>query len=207
MPLSELAALARRHILALSIVFIVTLGIAYEFKHTKPAYTETSTVALGVGNSNGAAYQSSLITTGQIVVIWISGAQGKQQLADAGVGSNFTVSLVNSQNLDQPQYSNPYLTVSETNPDAATTHKDFSDGMKILLDGIVELQSKFHLPTGDHVTARMLADSGPVAQIGSESRSYGALAFLGLVAAYVTSRSLDNRAVRSRRRDAMQPAE
>ena len=46
MSLSELVGLARRHFIAVAVVFLVALGIAYDFKHTNPGYAETATVAL-----------------------------------------------------------------------------------------------------------------------------------------------------------------
>lgn len=196
MSLSELAGLARRHFIALAVVFIVALGIAYDFKHTNPGYAETATVALTTASPHNSSYDGSLITTCQIVVAWISGPEGQRRLQHAGVDSGFTVALVNDSNADDPQYDHPYLTVSATNQDAAATHREFVNGMAVLNERLAGTQASAQMPAQMRVTALVLADSGPNTLKGSRSRTYGALGFLALVAAYLIAKFLDNKSAR-----------
>ena len=52
------------------------------------------------------------------------------------------------------------------------------------------------MPAQMRVTALVLADSGPNTLKGSRSRTYGALGFLALVAAYLIAKFLDNKSAR-----------
>jgi hypothetical protein len=200
MSITELLGLARRHIITVALVLIVTLGIAYSFKHTNPGYTETGTVALATNSVENSYYDNSLITTGLILVDWMSGPEGQHQLQQVGVGSGFTVAVVNESNIDDPRYPYPDLTVTSTNPNAAVAHSEFINGIAVLDAKLASLQAPVKVSSQLRVTARVLSDSGPVTQEGSRVRAYGALGFLALVAAYLIARFLDNRSVRSSRR-------
>lgn len=199
MSLSDLLVLARRHILVIIVVFLVFLGVAYDFKHSRPAYKETATVVFQVPNADNATYLSSQITTCQILVMQISGAKGQQQLRHVGIDGGFTAVVVNSSNADEPSLQHPYLTVSATGQSAAAARSEFTAGMGVLADDMKTLQARFHLPTDDQISALTLSNSGPVTQAGSESRAYAALVLLALVSAYVIARTLDNRVIRWRR--------
>jgi hypothetical protein len=194
--LSELAGLARRHIIAVGIVLLVALGIAFDFKHTNPGYAETATVALATESPHNSSYDGSLITTCEYIVAWISGPDGEHQLQRAGVDSGFDVVIVNNSNADDPLYNNPYLTVSMTNPDAAVTHRDFVAGMAVLSEGLASEQASDRMPAQLRITARIISDGGLQTLSGSRSRTYGGLLFLTLVTAYVIAKFLDNRSVR-----------
>lgn len=196
MSLSELAGLARRHVIAVTVVFLIALGIAYDFKHTNPGYAETATVTLTTASPHNSSYEGSLITTCQVVVAWISGPEGQRSLQHVGAGSGFTVTLVNDSNADDPQYEHPYLTASATNLDAAATHREFVKGMDVLNERLASTQASAQMPAQMRVTALVLADSGPNTLAGSRSRTYGALGFLALVAAYLIARFFDNRSAR-----------
>jgi hypothetical protein len=196
MSVTELLGLARRHILAVTLVLLVALGIAFDFKHTNPGYTETATVALATNSPQNLSYDASLITTCQIITAWISGPEGQHRLQQIGAGSGFTVALINESNVDDPSYPNPDLTVSATNLNAAVTHRQFVSGMAVLDAKLASMQAPAKVSSQLQVTARVLSDSGPVSQAGSKLRTYGALAFLALVAAYVLAKSLDSRSLR-----------
>jgi hypothetical protein len=196
MSVNELLGLARRHIIAVTLVLLVALGIAFDFKHTNPGYTETATVALATNGLQNPSFGASLITTCQIVTAWISGPEGQHQLQRVGVDSGFSVALVNDANADDPTYNYPDLTVSMTNPDAAVTHRGFVSGMAVLNQELAATQASAKVPAQLRITARILSDSGPETQAGSKVRTYGALMFLALVAAYVSAKFLDNRSVR-----------
>lgn len=196
MSLSELVGLARRHVIAVAVVFLIALGIAYDFKHTNPGYAETATVALTTASPHNSSYDGSLITTCQIVVAWIAGPEGQRSLQHVGVDSGFTVALVNDSNADDPQYDHPYLTVIATNQEVAVTHREFVNGMAVLNERLTGTQASAHMPAQMRVTALVLADSGPSTLTGSRSRTYGALGFLTLIAAYLVAKFLDSKSVR-----------
>jgi hypothetical protein len=198
--ISQLVALGRRHFIIVAVVFIVALGIAYEFKHTNEGYAETATVSLASNSPDNSSYDGSLINTCEFLVTWISGPEGQSQLQQIGVDGGFSVSLVNASNADDPQYYHPYLAVSMTDQNAASERQEFAQGIALLQRELASLQASDKMPPQMQVNAQVLDDSGPVTQQGSRVRVYGSLLFLALVAAYMLTKLLDGRGARLSRR-------
>jgi O-antigen ligase len=193
--LSELAALTRRHFVAAGLVLLMALGIAYVFRQTPPVYKETATLALKPPSSDPGSFESnySLILTGEVMVKWAAGAQGQERLREAGVDSGFSVTLLNYANEEDPVYKTPYIIVSATAGSPMATHDAFTAGTRIFDDELVTQQVKTHIAADGRVTADLLGDSGPILQAGSTARVLGGLAFLTIVAAYMTASLLDRR--------------
>jgi hypothetical protein len=199
MSLSDLLALARRHILAVIAVLLFFLGIAYDFESTQPAFKQTAIIAFEAPNIHKGTYVISQITTCQILVLELSGAQGQQQLRHVGINGEFTIAVVNSSNADEPILRHPYLTVSAIGQSAAAARSAFTAGMGVLAEDMKSLQARFQLPAAAQISALTLSNGTPVEQVGSKSRAYAALIFLALAATYVIARMIDNRVIRLRR--------
>jgi hypothetical protein len=197
----QLAALARRHLIAVSLILLVTAGIAIGFRYTGPGYEETTVVAVepeifrtvpAISDADSFLENASLITTCQLLVTRLSGPQGEAQLRQAGVTGSFAVSVVNSSNSDTPDYTYPYLSVSVTGRDPDATHDQWTGAMQVISTDIADLPGNQHLAQHRIVTY-VLSDSGPISQRGSLVRTYAALMFLALVAMYLICRFLDRR--------------
>jgi polysaccharide biosynthesis protein PslJ len=201
--LSELAALIRRHFIAVGVVLLIALGIAYVFKQPPHAYEETGTLALTPASSVPDSFGTnhSLILTGEVMVKWVAGAQGQERLRQAGVDDRFNVTLLNYANEEDPVYKQPYLIISATADSQMAAHDAFTAGIRIFDDGLVTQQVNARVAPDERVTAELLEDSGSVLQPASTARVLGGLAFLTIVAVYMTASFLDRRQLRPRRKN------
>jgi hypothetical protein len=193
--LGELAALARRHAVAVLMVLLLAAATAYSFKHTPPTYQESATVILTAGSQPYGTFGKSLITTGEVVADWIMGPQGRQQLG-LNAADGFGVALVNYSNQEYPLYAVPYLTVSASAQDPATAHRTFSTVIQIIDEYLQAHQRQAGVARGLRVTTTVIGDTGPLIQPGSRIRSFAGLAMLTVMAAYLVSSFLDRHPVR-----------
>lgn len=196
---SELAALARRHVLAVMMILLAAAATAYSFKHTPPTYTESATVALVAPNAH--PYMSdgtTLLTTSEVVVDWIQGAQGQQEVHQAGVVGGFDVAMLNFANQEYPYYVVPYFTVSASGQDPAAAHRAFTIVTRVINNHLAALQQQKGVSPANSISTGILGDSGPLIQRGSSKRSFAGLLLLTIVAAYLALKFLDRRPIRPR---------
>lgn len=198
----------RRHIFAVTLILVVTAGIAIDFKYAPNTYTETATVAVEPESfqsieplSIDSSYlqNTSLIATCQLLVMHFSGLQGKAQLRQAGISADFTVSLVNDGNADEPVYDHPELLVSATDENPHGAHQQLGDGMQVIAADVAGFEAGHKFSNQNRINTYVLSDSGPISQRGSLVRSYAALSFISLVATFLACRFLDRRSRRDRR--------
>jgi hypothetical protein len=208
---SQICALARRRILAVAFVLLITVGIGIYFRQTRPLYIENAMVAIEPIGASGSPFSNnsedvsiydarndSLIITCQLIAMQISDRQGAGQLAHLRVGSNFTIVLNNSANANNPLYRYPYLQIFTSDYSPAATHSQFVQGMRTVSSDVATLQSTDNISVSHKIETRILEDSGPVDQRGSAVRSDAALALLGLVAAFLLANFFDRRMSRVR---------
>ena len=205
---AQLASLARRHIFSVGLILLVVAGLAFSLKHTKQAYTETATVVVETAGfktveplnvDSNFLRNSALINTCELLVMYLDGPQGQAQLRQAGIGSNLAVSIVNSNNADQPSYTYPDLLVSATGADPDMAHRDFNQGVQVIDAELARLQVGDQFPAENQIQTYLVSDSGPVSQRGSSVRGFAALIFLGLVAVFMVCSFLDNHPLSVRR--------
>ena len=199
---SQLVALARRHILAVCLIALVTAGIAIDFKYTPPQYKETATLVLEpqtfssvepVNADDNYLQDSSLIYTSLLLVMHLSSPQGETQFRQAGITGNFSIAVINSYNADSPSYTYPDLSVSVSGRSPGTAHQQFGIAMQVIHANIAEFQTGRQFSNRDRLVAYTLSDGGPISQRGSLARAYAALVFCFLVATFLTCRFLDRR--------------
>ena len=199
MSLSELAALARRHAVALTVVLLLAAATAYTFKHTPPSYQESGTVVLTApGSGPYSTFGAPLITTGELIVDWIMGPQGQQQLHQDGVTDGFDIALVNYANQEFPYYGAPYLTLSASAENPAAAHRAFTTVTRIFDDYLAARQRQEGVLPSFRISTTVIADTGPLIQPGSRIRSFAGLVMLTVVAAYLVLRFLDRHPIRPR---------
>jgi hypothetical protein len=197
--LSELAALARRHVVAVALVLLAAAGTAYAFKHTAPTYQESATLVLTAPRPQPyTAFGSSLVTTGELAADWVMGQQGEPQVARAAGGDDFSVALVNFSNQEYPYDVVPYLTVSASAGSPAAAHRAFLAVTRAVDGYLAARQRAEQIAPRDLIGTRLVGDTGAVLQQGSRLRSFAGLAVLTTVAAYLVSRFLDRHPIRLR---------
>jgi hypothetical protein len=200
MSLSELAALVRRHIVAAAIVLVVAAGAAYHIKHTPPTFEDNATIVLAppnpvlsppYANPYAPPFGPSLIITGELMVKWMTGAQGQEVLQQAGVPNTFSVALVNFSDQEYPLYGEPNLTISGIGEDPVSAHNALVTGTRIFEQGLDAQEEHAHVPPTYRIATHVIGESGPVVQLGSSKRTYAGVAVLTIIALYMILRILD----------------
>jgi hypothetical protein len=197
----HIAALLWRHVVAVAVIFTLAGGLAYHFKHATPGYAETATVEFTAPGNGVATFsgQTGVLVMDELVANSAMSPAGQEQVTHAGGGADYDVALVNLNNEDFPNYSNPYVTVTTTSPSAAEVQKTFLAVMQVLNRDLMTLQLRQGAQPGFLMGLRTIgAPSGPIAQTGSPKRVVVGLAILTLIAAFMTARLLDRRPVRLR---------
>src|SRR5579862_9095548 len=151
MSLLDIAALMRRHAVAVMIVLVLAAALGYEIKHAKPMYNDSSTVAFRTSGSPFGVGNGFLVTADLMVRSMMS-PQSEQLVRQAGGTVAYQVSLVNLYNIEFPEYAVPYATVSVTAPDPADAERTFAATMEVLAEELKTRQA------GDGIS--------PAAQIG-----------------------------------------
>jgi hypothetical protein len=182
-------------------VLIVAMGIAYTMKSTPATYTEGGTVVFNPPVSRSfpnpyAATSGSLITTGEVITLFMMGSQGQQQVQAAGGTTPYSVALVNSYNQEYPNYSTPESTVYATGTDLAGVQRTLTAVMQVLTRQLATRQAAAGAPPADLITAKLIGNPGPLAQPGSNKRVFGGLLALTLIAVFTVCIFLDRHPVR-----------
>jgi hypothetical protein len=199
--LPEIAGLLWRHLLAVLAVLIVAAGVAYTFKHTPPTYAETATLVF-VPPHSGAhpnpleASSGSILESAGTIAVQVMSPQGQQRVRAAGGTAQIDVELVNSYNLEYPDYSNPYLTVTTTSADFPAVHRTFTAVNKVLNDEFMAEEVQNDVTPNNQIQIVMAGDTGPLTQTGSSKRTLGGLIILTIVAIFAVAAFFDRHPVR-----------
>lgn len=190
----QIAALYRRHLAAVVVVFLAAAGFGYHLKHADPGYMDTATVSFIAPKfqANLFAYGNSLLVMDQLAVSSMTTTHSQQQVKAAGGTGNYDVELVNLNTEDYPNYSDPYLTVTTTSPDPAAAQATFTAVMRVLQENVNAMQARQDAKPATWIAmAAIAAPSGPVAQSGSAKRSYAGLLLFAIIASFMISKMLD----------------
>jgi hypothetical protein len=201
--LAEIAALMRRHVLAVAVVLVLAAGLAYSVKRTPVTYQESATVIftapISVQNPNPYdSYSGTLITAAEVLCRWIMGVQGQQQVRDAGATGTFNVALVNLYNQEYPNYSDPDVTVTATAGDPDTVHSTFAIVSRLLNDDLVAREVQDGVAPVNRIGMYAAGDTGPLEQTGTPKRAFAGLFALTIAALLVVSMFLDRYPIRPR---------
>jgi hypothetical protein len=196
----QLVALVRRHLVAVCLVFIVAAGTYYHIEHADPGYTDAATVAFTSPGQGGLfIYSQDLLVIDALVTTQVMSQEGQQKVQEAGGTASYDVELINLNDEDFPNYSNPYVTVTTSSSNPAAAQNTFSAVMQVMQDDLTSLQAQQGAKPKTWMKLRTIADpTGPIARTGSPKRTFVALAGLALVAAFMLAGFLDRHPVRLR---------
>jgi hypothetical protein len=203
--LAQIAGLLRRHLLAVLVVFIVAAGAYYGFKHAPPAYAETGTFTFlpphsGVHPNPYEAVGGSLTNTAGAIAVESMSPQDEQRVLASGGTASYDVELVNSYNLEYPNYSLPYLTVTTTSTDLPAVHQTFTVLTRLLTQQLQQQQLETFGVTKNNLAEMTLSgDTGPLIQQGSPKRILFGLVILTIIAVFAVASFLDRHPVSLRR--------
>jgi hypothetical protein len=199
--LGEIVARLWRHAFAVLAILIVAMGLAYSFKHTPPTYDESATLvflppASGAHPNPLSAVGGALTEAAGVVAIQAMSAQGQAAVRQAGGTAQIDVELLNSYNLEYPNYSNPYLSVSTTSQDFPAVHRTFTVLTRLLTNQFIAQQVRDNVSPVNRIAVMEVGDTGPLLSQGSSKRALGALVILTIVAVFAVTSFLDRHPVR-----------
>lgn len=198
MSLLDIAALMRRHAVAVMIVLVLAAALGYDLKHTKPMYIDSSTVVFRTSASPFGAGNGTLVTA-DLMTRSIMSPQSQQLVRQAGGTVSYQVALVNLYNIEYPDYSDPYATVSVTAPDPADVERTFSAVMQVLTNELKARQAGDRISPANQIDVHVVsATTGAVPLSGYPKRTFGALAVLTIIAMFLIVAFLDRHPIRLR---------
>jgi hypothetical protein len=206
--LSEIAGRLWRHKLAVLAVLVLAVGAAYSFKHAAPMYEETGTlvfvppVSAVHPNPFEATGKADTVAAGAIAAEVMS-PQGQQRVQRAGGTAQIDVGLVNTYDLEYPNFSQPSLTVTTTATDPASVQRTFTLVTNLLTREFTAHEVQANAAPKNRIQIVTAGDTGPLVQLGSSKRALGALAILTLVAVFAVASFLERHPVRLSRRSRM----
>jgi hypothetical protein len=127
-------------------------------------------------------FAPSLITSGEAMVQILMSPSVQNQIGAVGRGASVNLALVNLYNEEYPNYGVPLATLTAASPVAADTHRTFVVAARTLSLLLAARQKQAGVRPSERISARILADSGPIIQTGSRVRVYGGLALLAAMA-------------------------
>lgn len=197
--------LIRRHLIVVLAVILATAAAGYYLKRTEQPYQDTATVVFTSPASKAfpnpyASFGGSLVEAAGVIGVIMMSPTGKRQVLAAGGTADYDVSLVNTYNLEYPDYSLPDLAVSTSSVNPAEASRTFSVVARLIERNLQERQSADHVPLNTRIGVQVLGESGPLPTKGSMKRVYSGVLVLGIVAALGLASFFDKHPVRLRRR-------
>jgi hypothetical protein len=196
MTVRDIAALMRRHLLAVTIVLVIAAAVVLDIKTSPTTYAQTATVVFTARNS-----LADPRTDQQMVVPLIADAvmmsqimlspPEQSQVNTAGGTASFDFTPYNLYSMQYPDYSEPEATLTVTAQSAAVAQSTFSQVMRVLGQRLTAMQAR--VPPPSRVQAYLVGNSGPVPQSGSSARELGGLALLTVLAVFAVANFLDRR--------------
>jgi hypothetical protein len=194
-------ALLRRHFVAVLVILIVAVGVEYSFKHSAPTYAEVGTMVFippisGAHPNAYAAVGGSILEAAGTLAVNAMSPQEQQQVLRGGGNTPYDVELLNSYNLEYPNYSNAYLEVSAASTDPVAVHRTYTLVSRMLTSQFQAQQTAFGATPNNRIEIVMAGDSGPLEQQGSSKRALVGLFILTIVAVFAAASFLDRHPVR-----------
>ncbi|MGH3068580.1 MAG: hypothetical protein ACRDMI_08335 [Streptosporangiaceae bacterium] len=211
MSLFGALALLRRHFVAVLVILVVAVGVEYTFKHSAPSYAETGTIAFippvsGAHPNAFAAVGGSLLESAGTLATQVMSPQEQQAVTSRGGTTPYDVELVNSYNLEYPNFSNADLVVTTTSPDPVAVHRTFTVVTQLLTNQYRTQQAEMGATPNNQIQIVMAGDTGPLIQQGSPKRAMIGLIILTMVAVFAAAAFLDKHPIRLGRVPRADPA-
>lgn len=201
MSLPAIFGLLRRHLIAVLVVLAVAACVDYEFKHTTASYAETSTMVF-VPPESGAhpnpleAVGGSLTESAGVIAVQVMSPAEQQEVQRMGGAASYDVELVNSYNLQYPNFSLPYLTITTTAADPSTAHSTYVILTRLITNQFTAQQAGLGATSNNREQIVVAGDTGPLIQQGSPKRALFGLILLTLVAVFSVATFFDRHPVK-----------
>jgi hypothetical protein len=199
MTVREIAALMRRHLLAMAVVLMIAAGVTYSIMSTPPIYSESATVIFSAGPSLAdsrlsASFMIPLIATEVMLSQTMMSSPAQSQVRAAGGTAAFELMPYNLYSLQYPDYGEPITMLTVTSSDPEAIQRTFGVVLGILGQRLAAMQA--HVPPRNRVQDSLVGDSGMAAQPGSSVRVLAGLVLLTVIAVFTVANFLDRRQYR-----------
>lgn len=203
MTFREIAALMRRHLLAVMVVLLIAAGVTYGIMRTPPMYSQSATVVFMAKNSPAGSHSSAsfinpLVATEVMMTQILTTPLAQSQVRAAGGTASFEFVPFNLYSMQYPDYGEPIATLTATSQRAADVQRTFTVVVRLLGQRLAAVQEQAAVPQRSRIQGYLAGDTGPVAQPGSSKRVFAGLALLTVVAIFMVAKYLDRHRRRSR---------
>ena len=211
MTLSEIAALMRRHVLAVTVTLLISAAVGYAIGRTAPLYSESATVVFAAKNSpagsrSNPSFAVPLIATGVMMAQTMTSPPGQSQVRSAGGTAPFQFVPVNQYSQQYPNYDEPAATLTTTSPQPADARRTFGAVLRLLGQRLASMQARARVPLRSRIQDSLVGDTGLTVQRNSSIRVLAGLVLLTLVAVFTVANFLDRRPRRRGARAGAVPA-
>jgi hypothetical protein len=188
--------LLRRHIAAVLVVLAAVLVVAHYLKASTQPFQDSGVVIFTAPPSSAfpnpySAPNGSLIVVAGIIATRAMDSHGQEEVQAAGGAGQYSVSLVNSYNLEYPAYDSPALTVTADSVSPSVASRTFTAVTQVLTQELSNLQDHANLPQTNRISAEIVGATGPLSQQGSSKRVYAGVLFLAIIAIFAVAGFLD----------------
>jgi hypothetical protein len=191
MSILDIASLMRRHIVAVMLMLVIAAVVGFGLEHSRPMYNDTTTVDFKT-QANPFVEADALLVTSDLMSRSMMSPQSERLVREAGGTAGYQVDLVNLYNLEYPNYSDPYVTVSVTASNPADVRNTFNAVMRVLADELRTWQAGRGIPSVDQIGLYALSGTqGVVPLSGYPKRTLGALLVLTVIAIFLVTKFLD----------------
>jgi len=191
MSLLDIASLMRRHAIAVVLLLVVIATSGFALVRAAPQYNDTTTVDFKT-TANPFVEAESLLVTSDLMTRSMMSPQSEQLVRQAGGTVGYQVSLVNLYNIEYPNYSDPYITVSVTAGNPLQVKNTYDAVMRVLADELVSWQSGKGIRSINQIGLYVLSGTqGVVPLSGSSARTLAALLVLTVIFLYLIAVFLD----------------
>jgi hypothetical protein len=191
MGLLDIASLMKRHIVAVMLMLVIAAVVGFGLEHSRPMYNDTTTVDFKT-QANPFVEAQALLITSDLMARSMMSPQSEQLVRQAGGTVGYQVDLVNLYNLEYPNYSDPYVTVSVTAGNPIDVKNTFNAVMQVMADELRTWQAGRGIPSADQIGLYVLSGTqGIVPLSGYPKRTLGALLVLTVIAIFLGAAFLD----------------
>jgi hypothetical protein len=196
MSLPDIASLMRRHIVAVAVILVIALAMGFDLLHAQPLFNQTATVDFRT-QQDPFVETFPLVATGDLITRAMISPQAEQRVRQAGGTAGYQVSLVNLYNIEYPNYSVPYTTVSVTAGNPADVRNTFNAVMRVMGEELEVRQAGNGIRPANQIGLSVLSGTqGVVPLSGYPKRTLIALLVLTVIALFLVTAFLDKHPIR-----------
>jgi hypothetical protein len=200
----------RLRIAAAMAVLLGATGAGYGIESTPTSYLESANVLFSLPRAQTSPnayylFAPSLIMSGEGISQLLMNPQAQHQIHQEGGTADINLALVNLYSEEYPEYGEPLATLTAVSQSAASTRSTFMIATRLLGQILETIQKNAHVVPRNRISARIIADTGPIIQTGSIVRTFAGIAVLAIMAVAMAWALIDRYAYRPAAPLSLQP--